>query len=386
EGRLERALPGSRVAGFASTHSSAFISGDGRTTFVIAYPRPDPNESFNNNLQAARTAGTALAGVTVAGSHLEVTGVDALSAQTGGGSGPGVLVEALVGGAGALVVLAFVFASFLAIVPLMVAIVSILTTFLLVWGLTAITEVSPIVQFLIALIGLGVAIDYTLLIVVRWREELAHGHRGDEAIERAMATAGRAVVFSGTTVAIGLLALVALPLPFLRSVGYGGLLIPLMSVVVALTLLPVILSTLGPRLDWPHVRTDDRASRSWTGWAQLVVRHRLPAAAGALVVLAALVVAATNLQLGITNVDTIAKAGSAKRGLVALERSGIGAGALVPTEALVRGAVSPRQAQQAFAAVGGVHGAVAPSSPSWQRGGESVVDVFGSPNGATPAA
>src|SRR4051812_49719686 len=110
------------------------------------------------------------------------------------------------------------------------AIVSILTTFLLVYGLTQLTDVSPIVQFLVALIGLGVAIDYALLVVVRWREEIAHGKEGDAAVLRAMETAGRAVVFSGTTVAIGLLALVALPLPFLRSVGYGGMLIPLGSV------------------------------------------------------------------------------------------------------------------------------------------------------------
>src|SRR5205814_3092696 len=114
-----------------------------------------------------------------------------------------------------------------------------------------------------------------------------HGHPGDEAIQRAMETAGRAVVFSGTTVAIGLLALVALPLPFLRSVGYGGMLIPLISVIVAVTLLPVVLSKIGGRLDWPHVRSDDRASRSWTGWAHLVVRRRWIAAAGAALVLAA---------------------------------------------------------------------------------------------------
>src|SRR5262249_4263616 len=160
-----------------------------------------------------------------------------------------VFVEALLGGLGALLVLAFVFGSFLAIVPILMAIVSILTCFLVVWGLTAFTEVSPIVQFLIALIGLGVSIDYALLVVVRWREEPAHGRQGDQAIARAMQTSGRAVVFSGTTVAIGLLALVALPLPFLRSVGYGGMLIPLISVIVAVTLLPVVLSKLGPRLD-----------------------------------------------------------------------------------------------------------------------------------------
>src|SRR5580693_5238098 len=160
----------------------------------------------------------------------------------------------------------------------MMAIVSILTTFLVVWGLTALTEVSPIVQFLIALIGLGVSIDYALLVVVRWREERAHGLDGHAAIERAMQTAGRAVVFSGTTVAIGLLALIALPLPFLRSVGYGGMLITLISVIVAMTLLPVVLATIGPRLDWPHIRNDDKASRSWTAWANLVVRGRWIAA------------------------------------------------------------------------------------------------------------
>ena len=153
------------------------------------------------------------------------------------------LAEAVIGGLGALVVLLFVFASFLAVVPLVMAIVSILTTFVLLLGLTELTAVSPIVQFLIALIGLGVAIDYSLLVVSRWREERSHGRSGDEAVQRAMESAGRAVVFSGVTVAIGLLALIALPLPFLRSMGYGGMLIPLVSTLVAITLLPVVLST-----------------------------------------------------------------------------------------------------------------------------------------------
>jgi RND superfamily putative drug exporter len=296
-----------------------------------------------------------------------------------------VLVEALLGGFGALLVLAFVFGSFLAIVPIMMAVVSIMTTFLLVWGLTTITEVSPIVQFLIALIGLGVSIDYALIVVVRWREEIAHGREGEEAIVRAMQTAGRAVVFSGTTVAIGLLALVALPLPFLRSVGYGGMLIPLISVIVATTLLPVVIAKLGPRLDWPHVRDDDRASRSWTGWANLVVRGRWIAAVGAAAVLAALVLAATGLQPGLPNVNTIAKQGDAKQGLLALERSGIGAGALLPYEALVEGSTSPRRVAEAMAAVHGVHGSVAPATPEWRHPGAAVLDAFSTPDGSTAA-
>ncbi|HEY7961959.1 MAG TPA: MMPL family transporter [Solirubrobacteraceae bacterium] len=383
EARIASTLPGSRMAGYASTGNPAFVSRDGHTTFMLAYPPPDRSQAFGNNPNAAKKATAALAGMTVAGAPVHLTGFDALAVQSGGGNGPGVLVEALLGGFGALLVLAFVFASFLAIVPILMAIVSILTTFLVVWGLTAVTEVSPIVQFLVALIGLGVSIDYSLLVVVRWREERAHGLSGDAAVQRAMETAGRAVVFSGTTVAIGLLALVALPLPFLRSVGYGGMLIPLISVIVAATLLPVVLSKLGPRLDWPHVRSDDRASRSWTAWAHLVVRNRWVAALGAAAVLGALVLAATSLQPGLPNLNTIAKQGDAKQGLVALESSGIGSGALVPNEALVEGATSPAAVARAMAAVPGVQGAVAPAGPLWQRPGAAVVDAFSIPDGSS---
>jgi RND superfamily putative drug exporter len=385
EARLQRTLPGSRTASYLTTGNPAFLSKDGRTTFILAYPRPDPKQAFNDNPEAAKQATKAIAGMTVGGAPVHLTGFDALSVQSGGGNGPGVLVEALLGGVGALLVLAFVFASFLAIVPIMMAIVSILTTFLVVWGLTTLTEVSPIVQFLIALIGLGVSIDYALIVVVRWREERAHGHPGDEAIQRAMETAGRAVVFSGTTVAVGLLALVALPLPFLRSVGYGGMLIPLISVIVAVTLLPVVLSKIGARLDWPHVRSDDKASRSWTRWAELIVRRRWIAAIGAAAILAALVLAATTLQPGLPNVNTIAKQGDARQGLLALERSGIGTGALLPDETLIEGATSPGKVASTLAAVPGVHGSVAPNSPQWRHAGAAIVDTFTTPDGSSAA-
>ncbi len=386
EAEVRKVIPGVRVAGYAGTHDPSFLSRDGRTTFIVAYPPPEPNESFGNNPEAAKHLTRALRTITVEGAPVHVTGYDALSVQSGGGGGPGVLLEALLGGVGALFVLAFVFGSLLAIVPMMMAIVSILTTFLVVWGLTTVTEVSPIVQFLVALIGLGVSIDYALLVVVRWREERSHGASDELAVERAMQTAGRAVVFSGTTVAIGLLALVALPLPFLRSVGYGGLLIPLISVLVAVTLLPVVLRSIGPKLDWPHRRDDDKASRSWTSWANLVVRRRWLAATAAALVLAALVLAATHLQLGLSNLDTIAKQGDAKQGLVAIERSGIGAGALVPHEVLVRGSnPSPEAVAARLRTVAGIHGSVAPGTRDWHHGKLAVVDAFPTPDGSSAA-
>ena len=170
DARLEKALPGARISSYASSGDKTFVSDDGRTTFAMVYPRPDADSEFGENPLAERAARRAVEGVQVAGEPVRLTGFDALAEESGGGEGPGVLLEAVLGGVGARFVLTFVFASFLAFVPIVMAIVSILTTFLLLLGLTQLTSVSPIVQFLIALIGLGVAIDYALIVVSRWRE------------------------------------------------------------------------------------------------------------------------------------------------------------------------------------------------------------------------
>jgi RND superfamily putative drug exporter len=374
--RLKAALPGARIASYSYTGSAAFVSKDGRTAFALVYPRPDPDAQFGENTKAEKSARAALAGMSVAGAKVHLTGFDALANHSGGNGGPGVLLEAVIGGVGALLVLGFVFASMLALVPMVIAFVSIMTTFLLLLGLTKVTTVSPIVQYLIALIGLGVAIDYSLLVVSRWREERTHGRRGDEAVQRAMETAGRAVVFSGITVGIGLLALMAMPLPFLRSMGYGGALIPLVSTLAAITLLPVVLAKLGGRLDWPHRRTDDQASRAWTRWARAVSRRRWLAAGAGLAVIAALAVAATDLRLGASDADSMASSGDAKDGLVALERAGIGEGALLPHEVLVGGGADPARVAVALSQVDGIHGATAPDGSDWRRGGTALVQAI----------
>jgi putative drug exporter of the RND superfamily len=374
--RLERALPGARIASYASTGDRTFVSNDGRTVFALVYPRPDPDGQFGENRAAVRAATAALEGFRVAGEPVRLTGFDALAEDSGESAGPGVLAEAVIGGAGALLVLAFVFASTLAVVPLVMAFISIMTTFVLLLGLTELTDVSPIVQFLIALIGLGVAIDYSLLVVTRWREERAHGNAPEEAVARAMETAGRAVVFSGITVAIGLLALMALPLPFLRSMGYGGMLIPLVSTAVAITLLPVVLAKFGERLDWPHRRTDDKASRAWTRWAEAVTRRRWVAAGAGLAAIVALAIAATDLQLGSSDADTMAKSGDGKEALVALEEAGIGEGALMPHEILVTEGADPERLAASLGRVDGIHGAVAPEGASWRRSGAALVEAF----------
>ena len=384
--RLREALPGARVASYASTGEETFVSTDGRTTFALVYPQPDPDSAFGENPRAANDAAAALEGATVAGQPVKLTGFDALFEDSGADNeGSGVLVEAVLGGVGALAVLTFVFASFLAFVPLLMAFSSILTTFLLLLGLTEFATISPIVQFLIALLGLGVAIDYSLIVVSRWREERTHGRSGDEAVQVAMETAGRAVIFSGITVAIGLLALIALPLPFLRSMGYGGMLIPLVSTLCAITLLPVVLSKAGARLDWPHRRTDDKASRAWTRWAEAVSRRRFAAAGAGMAVVLALVWAATNLQLGASDADTVAKSGNSYEGLVALEEAGIGEGSLLPHEILIEGSTDPGEVAAALNQVEGIHGAVAPAADDWRRGGTAIVEAVPIPDSGTDA-
>ena len=382
---IAQRAPGSRIASLATTHDRSFVSPDARTTFALIFTPPNRAGQSNENVTAVDAVRGAVAHATVGGAPLLVTGIVALRHNTTSSrGGPGVLAEALLGGVGALVVLAFVFASMLALVPLLMAIPSILGTFLLVWGLTTFVDVSFIVEFLIALIGLGVAIDYALLVVVRWREERAHGLTNDEAVIKAMSTAGSAVVFSGTTVAVGLLALVVLPLPFLRSVGYGGMLIPLVSVSVAITLLPAVLSSVGPRMDWPRIRNEDRASASWTQWAQLVSRRRWPAAIIALIVLGALLVAAARLQPGDPKADSLAQTGDAHAGLVALERSGIGSGVLTPFEVLAPAGQAASLTQR-LASVAGVRSAVSPDAPPWRAGGQAVVTVLPADDGSSAA-
>src|SRR6185436_5902849 len=148
--------------------------------------------------------------------------------------------------------------------------------------------------------------DYSLLLVSRWREEREHGHDNEEAVIIAMKTAGHAVVASGVTVAISLLALVVVPVPFLRSMGFGGMFIPLVSVAVVLTLLPALLSSIGPRVDWPKIRHEGRASRAWTAWAAGIVRHRVIAATVALVILGLLIAPVFSIKIGQSNVASLA--------------------------------------------------------------------------------
>ena len=371
---LAHAVPGARVASYGSTGDRAFLSDDGGTAFaVVQIPpgeRDGPPEASKEQIDAAEVA---VARASVAGGDVQLTGQAVLEQDAAEESDGSVLIETLVAGVAALAVLAFVFASALAFVPLMMAVVAIPTTLLAVWGLTQVTEVSMIVLFLSSLIGLGIAIDYALLIVTRWREERERGASNEEAVRIAASRAGRAVVFSGTTVGIGLLAAVVLPVEFLRSMAYGGLLIPLVSVAVALTLLPVVLATLGPRADRRRLHRTERAERHWASWTRFVVRRRVPVAIAGGALLAALVVAGSGMLLGSPPSKSLANGGPAEAALQRLDDSGVGAAPLAPVEVIARTADAEAVAAR-LEQVDGVRAAVAPDQ--WSRNGRAVIDVM----------
>ena len=378
---VARAVPQVRIADYATTHDRAFITRNGRSTFALVYTAPVAG--FGGPGDGALIQ-HALASALPPGWHVGVTGSQLLmnGKPAAASHGTGIMAEAMIGAIGALVILALVFASFLAFLPLLIGGVSVLGTFLLVGGLTEVTGVSQIVEFLIALIGLGVAIDYSLLVVSRWREERAAGRDNVSAVAEAMNHAGRAVVFSGLTVAIGLLSMVVLPVPMLRSVGYGGVLVPLVSVAVAVTLLPVILATVGPRLDWPRLRTERSASRVFSAWARGVYSRRWLAALAGLGVLTALMLPALSLHLGEPGSTAQATAGPAHDALATLTDGGVPSGVLTPVEVLTSSA--PGRVAGLAARVPGVYTALAPSTPDYRRPGTAIVTVIPAAESSVP--
>jgi RND superfamily putative drug exporter len=365
------AVDGTRVV----TPEVSDVLAAGSSAVAVVYPPVTPGqEPYAAAIPAIEEV---LAQAPADGPQVRLTGFGLL-ADGGEESGDrGVLAEVLLGAGGALVVLLLVFGSLLAGVPLLVAACAILGTFLALLGLTALTDVVFVVQYLVALIGLGVAIDYSLLLVTRWREELVGGADNDRAVRTAMATAGRSVLFSGLTVAISLAALVLVPLPFLRSVGFAGLLIPLFSVATVLTLVPGVLSAWGPRLLWPRGRRARARSPFWTRVARAVVARRWPTIAITTVALVLLALPALGISLGSPQLTGVSSSSPESRSLTAAVDAGVPVGVVRPVEVLVTGDPgAAADTEEELAAVEGVAGAVAPDDDGWRSGDLRLVQVY----------
>jgi uncharacterized membrane protein YdfJ with MMPL/SSD domain len=151
--------------------------------------------------------------------------------------------------------------------------------------LTRVTTVSVVAMTIVTMVGLGVGIDYSLLMVSRFREELARSGDPGIAVQRMLATAGRAVVASGGTVVIGFAALLLTPLVETRSVGLAGIVVVAVMVLIAVTLLPAALMLLGSGMDWPRWLASRlawyRQPTLWVGWASAIARRPLAASSPA---------------------------------------------------------------------------------------------------------
>jgi uncharacterized membrane protein YdfJ with MMPL/SSD domain len=242
----------------------------------------------------------------------------------------------------ALLVMAFMFGTLAGMaVPLVFALVTIPTTLGIVWIFANFLSMPIYVQNMATLIGLAIAIDYSMLVVYRFREELEWGGGPHAALERTMTTAGRATLFSGLTVAVGLALLVLMPLPFMRAMGLGGLLVPLVSMAAAATLLPAILAMLGTgvnRLRFvPRGLLAKRArgeSGLWSRLARSIMRRPVPYLLATVGIMLALAYPATQLELTGGDARSLPPDTEATRGLALLEDT-LGPGALSPHQIVV---------------------------------------------------
>ncbi len=239
------------------------------------------------------------------------------------------LVLAAVLGISAAVLIPFVFAA--------CTIMATLAALYLIAHELAIVSYAP---NLVELIGLGLAIDYSLLVVHRFREELAGGQcTVEDAIVRTMKTAGRAVVFSGVAVAIGLSLVMVMPVPFVRSLGIAGFLVPLVSVAASLTLQPVLLSLFGRRgMSRVRVRAlrpaRARASDFWARLAGGIMRRPVVMLLAGTAVLLAAAAPVMFLRLTPGSIAAIPQSTESARGLAVLDR-GVGSGAVTPIEVAI---------------------------------------------------
>ena len=197
------------------------------------------------------------------------------------------------------ILLVFVFGGLVAsAMPLLVGVSAILGSLLVIYLLTLFTGVSVFALNLITGLGLGLGIDYSLLVVNRFREELHSGKSVDEAIKKTVATAGKTVFYSGLTVVITLAALMLFPLMFLKSFGYAGVTVVIMAVLGALVALPALLAILGKRIDKAVVRKGalkPKEDGRWAQTARFVMRKPVSVVVLSLVILTVLAAPIKNI-------------------------------------------------------------------------------------------
>ena len=195
-----------------------------------------------------------------------------------------------------------------ALLPLAVGVLAILGTFVVLTILSGMTTVSVFALNLTTALGLGLAIDYSLFIISRYREELARGGTRLVAVGRTMQTAGRTIVFSAGTVMISLAALVLFPMPYLRSFAFAGVAVVFLAATAAVVVLPAILAVLGDKVEKGRVfKVKADAGAFWRHQADRVMRHPWPYAIGVSLILVVLAIPFLHVNLGLTDDRVVPK-------------------------------------------------------------------------------
>jgi uncharacterized membrane protein YdfJ with MMPL/SSD domain len=370
--KVASATPGISDLSYANTGDTSLIGTNGTSTLVMVYPPVSGNPVDPQVLGAMGAAITDA----VPGTVVHQTGIEQLSAGgTSGGSS--VLTELLVGVVLALIVLAWVFGSAVAILPLMSALVSVLTMQLAIWGLTYATSIhiNPSVQFIVALLGLGLSIDYSLLLVNRWREERDAGADNRQAVLRSMHRAGHSVAFSALIASLGLFALMVVPVSFIQGVGLSGLFIPSIAALVALTTVPLMLSSAGPRLDKIRLRRRKTTGPGamWTRTAKAIVRRPKTAALTGIAILGTLCGFGLTINVASPAVSSLAANGPAQQGLVALQHDGFPTGVLSSIPVLLPAGADQAATAASLRALPDMHGVLVAATPAWLHADSSVI-------------
>ncbi|GAB3842285.1 MMPL family transporter [Dactylosporangium cerinum] len=282
------ALPGETVTAtvtyWNTNHSPGLVSHDRRATYaVLTLAGADETERG----QALQEIEDDLA---APGLQSQVGGVTAVSRDIRERVASDIALAETISIPVLLALLVLVFGSVAAAsLPLAIGGLAIIGAFTALRVMSYLTDVSVFSINVVTILGLGLAIDYGLFMVGRFREELARGSDVQDAVARTMATAGRTVAISGVTVAVSLAGLLIFPMPFLRSMGLGGLSAVLVAMIAALTVLPALLGVLGHRVDALSVRRRRPATATehgfWYRLAHSIMRRPVLYAVGVLAVL-----------------------------------------------------------------------------------------------------
>ncbi len=318
------------TASFRATGDSAFLSRDGRSTF-IALAIDAPRDSVSELVPVARalvTEAVRTSGADTVTHRLLVTGrapldLDIKTVSASDSRRGEVRLLPLTAG---ILLLAFG-ALVAALLPLIVGFMAIWITLAVVVVLSAYTPMSVFVLNMTTMLGLGVGIDYSLLIVTRFREELNKGLRREEAAARALSTAGAAVLTSGMTVVVGFAALLFTPLVETQSVGIGGLVVVAVAMALSTTLLPALLAVLGRQIDRPkwlaRRLTWYHAPTAWERWARGLSRNPLRALLIGGTLIALLTAPVFWIKIGLPSRNWWPTATEAGQGVAALDRMGV---------------------------------------------------------------